>query len=113
VILSNHDFNKTPSKEEIVARLLHMEELHADIIKIAVMPENEEDVLRLLDASKEVYKKAQQPQLVISMGELGMLSRIACEKFGSSLTFGAVGETSAPGQIEVKSFKVLPKRFTQ
>ena len=45
VIMSNHDFFKTPAKEEIVARLVKMQELDADITKIAVMPEKEEDVL--------------------------------------------------------------------
>ena len=40
VIASNHDFQKTPEKEEIVSRLCRMQELGADIPKIAVMPRN-------------------------------------------------------------------------
>ena len=38
VIASNHDFFKTPEKEEIIRRLCMMQELGADIPKIAVMP---------------------------------------------------------------------------
>ena len=38
VVASNHDFNKTPEKDEIVRRLCKMQELGADIPKIAVMP---------------------------------------------------------------------------
>ena len=51
VIMSNHDFFKTPAKEEIVARLRKMQEYGADIPKIAVMPESVKDVITLLDAT--------------------------------------------------------------
>lgn len=57
VIMSNHDFCKTPSKEELVNRLVKMQELGADITKIAVMPKSEEDVLTLLSATLEMKKK--------------------------------------------------------
>ena len=48
VIGSNHDFDKTPSKEEIVDRLRKMQNLNCDILKIAVMPGCKLDVLELL-----------------------------------------------------------------
>ena len=51
VIASSHDFQKTPKKEEIILRLCKMQELEADIPKMAVMPKNERDVLVLLDAT--------------------------------------------------------------
>ena len=38
VVSSNHDFDKTPEKEELIRRLCKMQELDADIPKIAVMP---------------------------------------------------------------------------
>ena len=56
VVASNHDFHKTPDKEEIVSRLRRMQELGADIPKIAVMPQNKKDVLfiaQLAQAFKE------------------------------------------------------------
>ena len=40
VVMSNHDFEKTPAKEEIIWRLRKMQELGAHIPKIAVMPKN-------------------------------------------------------------------------
>ena len=52
VIASNHDFHKTPAKDEIVSRLRKMQELGADIPKIAVMPQNKKDVLTLLSATE-------------------------------------------------------------
>ena len=48
MIASNHDFRKTPSKEELIARMRKMQELGADIPKIAVMPQSTEDLLTLL-----------------------------------------------------------------
>ena len=44
VVASNHDFFKTPDKDEIVSRLRKMQDLGADIPKIAVMPQNRKDV---------------------------------------------------------------------
>ena len=57
VVASNHDFFKTPEKEEIVSRLRKMQELGADIPKIAVMPQNKKDVLTLLAATEEMVSE--------------------------------------------------------
>jgi 3-dehydroquinate dehydratase-1 len=103
VVGSNHDFFKTPDKDEIVTRLRKMQEMEADIPKIAVMPQSSEDVLTLLSATNEMYTKyADRPLITMSMGPLGVISRLCGEVFGSALTFGAVGQTSAPGQIPVE-----------
>lgn len=103
VIASNHDFEKTPPKEEIIARLLKMQQLGADILKIAVMPTSKRDVLELLLATNEMYENyAKQPIITMSMAGMGVISRLAGEVFGSALTFGAVKKASAPGQIAVK-----------
>ena len=48
VIVSSHDFRKTPSRETILGRLRKMQDLGADIPKIAVMPQIKNDVLALL-----------------------------------------------------------------
>lgn len=108
VIGSNHDFLKTPKKEEMMDRLKTMDRLGADILKIAVMPKDTKDVLDLLSLTDEMRKATQRPIISISMGKLGLVSRISGETFGSSLTFGAMGKTSAPGQISVeKLFYIL------
>ncbi len=101
VIVSNHDFKATPEKYEIVARLRKMQELGADIPKIAVMPRNAKDVLTLLAATEEmVSEHAECPVITMSMAGPGLISRLCGEIFGSAVTFGAVGKTSAPGQID-------------
>lgn len=110
VIMSNHDFFKTPSKEEIVTRLCKMQDLGADIVKIALMPEKEEDVLTVLGATLEMKKNhAKVPVVTMSMGGKGVISRIAGEIFGSAMTFGAVNKVSAPGQLEAKKLEEILK----
>ena len=87
IVLCNHDFQKTPSQEEIVARLRQMQMRQADICKIAVMPQDATDVLTLLSATNEMYTHyASVPIVTMSMGQLGMISRVTGQLFGSALT---------------------------
>lgn len=106
VIASRHYFEMTPKKEEIIMRLCKMQDMEADIVKIAVMPECERDVLILLDATltmKELHNET--PVVTMAMGRLGTVSRAAGKLFGSAITFGTVGAESAPGQIPVTQLK--------
>lgn len=108
VIASNHDFNKTPDKDELVRRLRKMEELGADIPKIAVMPQNKKDVLVLLNATEEMADIfADRPIITMSMAGTGLISRLCGEVFGSAATFGAVGKVSAPGQMDAKDLYTI------
>ena len=110
VIASNHDFDKTPDKDDIISRLRKMQDLGADILKIAVMPTNKKDVLTLLTATEEMYRKyADRPIVTISMSETGVLSRICGEAFGSAIAFGAAKSASAPGQMEVNDLNTVLK----
>jgi len=110
LLISNHDFIATPKRAEIINRLCKMQELGADICKIAVMPRSRKDVLTLLNATETMYSEyATVPIVTISMGALGMISRLAGEVFGSAITFGAVENISAPGQLPVEALaKILP-----
>ena len=106
VVASNHDFFKTPEKDDIVGRLCKMQELGADIPKIAVMPQNKKDVLTLLAATEEMANEhADRPIITMSMAGTGVISRLAGEVFGSALTFGAAAKASAPGQMGVEDLK--------
>jgi len=102
VIISNHDFYKTPEKEEIISRLCKAQKLGGDLVKIAVMPTCAKDVITLLDATRIMYEKyANVPIITMSMAQKGSISRLSGELFGSALTFGAAKNASAPGQISV------------
>jgi 3-dehydroquinate dehydratase-1 len=108
VVMSNHDFFKTPVQEEIVLRLRKMQELGADLPKIAVMPQNKNDVLVLLSATNEMVENyAEGPIITMSMAGTGVISRLAGEVFGSALTFGAAKKASAPGQIGVADLRTV------
>lgn len=100
VVMSYHDFHKTPEQTEIQDIFRRMAEKGADIGKVAVMPQTKRDVLTLMQASawaSEMYKD--RLFIAISMGPLGMLSRLAGYLTGSCLTFGTAGRSSAPGQL--------------
>lgn len=98
-VLSSHDFSATPPRAEMVDRLCRMQALGADIAKLAVMPQSRRDVAELLAATAEMTElHPQTPVITMSMGPLGLISRLAGEAFGSAATFAAAGHTSAPGQ---------------
>ncbi|UPT57166.1 type I 3-dehydroquinate dehydratase [Dickeya zeae] len=106
VVMSNHDFHKTPPKDEIVKRLCKMQELGADIPKIALMPQSKSDVVTLLSATQEMSEKyADRPIITMSMSKSGVISRLSGEIFGSAATFGALKKASAPGQIAIKDLR--------
>jgi 3-dehydroquinate dehydratase-1 len=109
IVMSNHDFKQTPSEDEIVKRLLKQDELGADILKIAVMPQSKQDVFTLMNATLKVSQQSKKPLLTMSMGKLGTISRIATANMGGSFSFGMIGEASAPGQIDVTQLKQFLK----
>lgn len=102
VVASNHHFHETPDQKTILSILTKMDQMGADILKIAVMPQSRKDVLTLLSATEEMDRRTARPLITMSMGPVGMISRLCGEVFGSALTFGAVGKASAPGQIDAK-----------
>ena len=108
VIASNHDFFKTPAKADIIYRLRKMQDMNADIPKIAVMPQNKKDVLTLLAATEEMATNyADRPIITMSMAGTGVISRLCGEVFGSSMTFGAAKKASAPGQMGVNDLNTV------
>ncbi len=105
VVCSSHDFQKTPDESELVSRMIKMQQVGADLPKVAVMPHDSTDVLALLSATIEMKTKYfATPIITISMGKLGVASRLCGGTFGSAMTFASAGDSSAPGQI---SFDVM------
>lgn len=106
VIGSHHRFDCTPSKEDMVEVLKNIEAAGADILKLAVMPKDNDDVEVLLQATNEaVCIRVNHPVVTMSMGALGVKSRICGEVYGSAMTFACVGEASAPGQMEINDLR--------
>lgn len=100
VILSFHDFAKTPEAAFIRGKLVEAENAGADIAKVAVMPEGEGDVLALLAATLTARTEALKiPIVTMAMGPVGGVTRLAGGLFGSDITFAAGKVSTAPGQI--------------
>lgn len=106
-IISNHDFEKTPAREEMSNRLKEANLTGASIAKIAVTPKNSTDILSLLSVTNKMSEIIDIPLITISMGGLGLVTRLTGELFGSAVTFGSVGEGSAPGQIDKESLATV------
>jgi len=97
IIVSYHDFNKTPPMEYLEKICNQITNQGADILKIATMINEEEDIKRITD----LRKYAKIPAIIIGMGEKGKLTRVAPDNY---LTFGALSkdEGSAPGQYTIE-----------
>lgn len=112
IIGSYHDFGQTPAEEEIVSRLTKAKECGCEMGKLACMPQNREDVDTLLNATAKMKEKYPDFSLItMSMGELGENSRLYGGLYGSEVSFGCVGQTSAPGQVRYDKMKEVFDRI--
>lgn len=107
VIGSNHHFEGTPERATMDAVFTAMENVQADILKMAVMPKENRDVLTMLEATMDWTERSEKPLITMSMGALGCVSRMCGELTGSAVTFASVTEASAPGQIAMSSLKEI------
>jgi 3-dehydroquinate dehydratase-1 len=105
VIISTHDFQKTPENRVMECIILESLETGADIAKLAVMPGSLCDVLRLL----EVTLNSKGPVCMIAMGATGKHSRIIAPVYGSIMTYGYVDTPTAPGQLRIDELKKFLK----
>ena len=99
VIGSRHYFERTPEPEELQEIFGELAASGADILKLAVMPERPEEVLRLMESTLREYRRREQPVVTMSMGAMGAVSRVSGSLTGSAITFGTAGHASAPGQL--------------
>jgi 3-dehydroquinate dehydratase I len=108
VIVSSHNFSKTPSIHEMKAILEEMFLAGADIAKLAVMPQSMEDVLNLLRVTLN-FRDAGKPVCTIAMGEPGKHTRVVAPLYGSVLTYASIesGAAAAPGQLPVDEVKKI------
>lgn len=108
MLMSAHHFNRTPEVDSLMQKFKSMDSLEADIMKIAVMPEDYHDVLNLLTFTLEAkHEYSHKPIVTMSMSPLGLTTRLVGEQFGSAITFGCVGKASAPGQINYQELNQI------
>jgi 3-dehydroquinate dehydratase I len=95
-IVSHHDFEKTPSLDEL-KQIIARAERPGAVVKIATMIHSDADV-KTLEAL--LAEKISAPLCVIGMGAAAAQSRVSFAMRGSCLTYGFLdAQPSAPGQL--------------
>ena len=100
LLISEHNFVRIPTEMELETFAADVKRVGAQGLKIAAMSNSENDCDRLYKFAKKFSKKFQM-FAAFGMGETGKASRIWSLKEGSNLTYGSIGHTEAPGQLEV------------
>ncbi len=98
IILSYHNFKKTPSVKELlnIAQRLRKD---ADIIKIVTSAKSLEDNQAVLS----LYQKTDYPLLAFAMGKIGQPTRISCLAHRALWTYCSIGKNAiASGQISLE-----------
>lgn len=105
VIVSSHNYQLTPSVEDLGNLAARIQATGADIVKIATTAVEITDVARMF----QIMVHSQVPFIGLVMGDRGLISRVLCAKFGGYLTFGTLesGVVSAPGQPTLKDLLYL------
>jgi 3-dehydroquinate dehydratase/shikimate dehydrogenase len=100
VMVSHHDFQKTPRNlQGIVARL---ENAGGDAVKIAAQCHSVSDSVRVCELARR------RPDAVaIPMGEIGLAGRVLSLRMGSALAYAAVEQATAPGQLSLEAMADL------
>ena len=108
LILSWHNFQDTPTREELVGRMALMQDKGADIGKIITTAHSSEDVLKVLEL-QEVARQLDFPLISFCMGRPGVISRVATCDLGGYMTYCAVSanEATAPGQLSVSVLREI------
>ena len=108
LILSWHNFQDTPTREELVGRMAMMQDKGADIGKIITTAHSHQDVLKVLQL-QEVAAQLGFPLIAFCMGRPGVVSRVATCDLGGYMTYCAVSDkdATAPGQLSVMALREI------
>jgi shikimate dehydrogenase/3-dehydroquinate dehydratase type I len=106
LIVSHHDFRKTPSVKELRKIFHECLRAGAGIVKIVTFANFQEDNLKILDLIPYARRK-NHDIIAFCMGEKGRMSRMMAPFLGSMLSFTPLerGAESAPGQLIVEEMR--------
>lgn len=107
-IVSNHNFDHTPSTPELESMTADAKALGADFVKLSAMAHSQEDVQRLADFT---LGNAHQGLIVIAMGGHGSVSRVFFPALGSRLTYAYASKWPVSGQLNFKDTFEMLRRF--
>jgi len=99
VIISYHNFDHTPDASRLRKISDACRKAGAEVVKIACQVNSTEDIQSLMG----LYQQAER-MVVIGMGTMGLITRVAAPFMGAEFTFASPGSgrETAPGQIERK-----------
>lgn len=105
IILSYHNFKKTPPIKTLWQLTQKGFKLGADIVKIATTARNLDDNLVSFQLLAKAKRKKQK-LIAFCMGEKGKISRLLAPLYNSYMMYFALDEKSriAPGQLTIKEF---------
>jgi 3-dehydroquinate dehydratase type I len=108
MVLSFHDFQKTPSQKELQGLCDRMSQLGADVVKIVTFATSWEDNLQVLSLIPFARKKNQEI-VTFCMGEKGKMSRLFAPFIGTAWIYAPFSraKASAPGQLTVGEMKEI------
>jgi 3-dehydroquinate dehydratase I len=112
LILSWHDFEQTPERQELVAVLNTMQDKGAHIGKIVTMAHDFRHVLSVLLLQEEAARM-HFPLISFCMGRPGVISRLATLELGGYMTYCSAndGEATAPGQLSIEALRQIYDRM--
>lgn len=104
LLVSWHDFSKTPSKEFLKNMIKKMSRFSKNI-KIVTTAQAIDDTLRILALYRQ--KPTSTNLVAFAMGDYGRMSRILCTRLGSPFTYVSLGKPIAPGQFSIEEMKSI------
>lgn len=104
VIISYHNFEKTPSKLELQEIIDFARKYNPAYIKIVTQAQTKQDVSRILS----LYE-TNNNLIAFCMGEIGKISRIASLYLGADFTFASLekGNETASGQLNYETINKI------
>lgn len=102
LILSHHDFRRTPGEKHLHKLATLALDAGADILKIATTTLSAADVATLL---RFLASETRLPLSVMGMGEFGKVSRLLFAACGSVLNYGFLDTANASGQWPAELLK--------
>ena len=93
ILLSIHDFQRTPSLPRNIQVARHGQ---VDAVKIAAQARTIADSVRLLNVARH-----SRNFVAVPMGDVGLPARILALREGSELAYAPVAEATAPGQVSL------------
>jgi len=108
VILSYHDFEKTPADKELESLFDQMAASNTGVVKVVTLAQRIEDNISLLNLIKRGRNRGIEV-VAFCLGPLGRISRLACLLMGGAFTYAALesGAEAAPGQLTLAEMRRL------